>query len=94
MHIGLLSIEIILPDCRSLKEKRSIVKSIIARMRNKFNVSVAETDNLDVWTRAGLSIITISNIKDATDRLMSILPGFIEENLKAGYLGSISETRL
>src|SRR5260370_33505931 len=52
--------ELHLPACQSLKDKRTIVKSLKDRMHNRFNVSVAETGHQDLWQRAGLTAAVVS----------------------------------
>lgn len=61
MTIGLLRIEFVIPGSRSLKEKRRAMSSLKARMRNKYNCSVAETDYKDKWSRAGLAVCVVSD---------------------------------
>lgn len=60
MVIGVCTLDIYLPTTRSLKDKRRIVKSMIDRIRSKFNVSISELENQDVWGQAtlGMAIIT------------------------------------
>ena len=60
MIIGACTITLYLPGIHSLKEKRSIVKSLLARMRNEFNVSAAEVDAQDVHGRAVLGVACVS----------------------------------
>jgi uncharacterized protein len=60
MHIGLLTLEILIPQSHSLKEKRFVVRSLKDRLR-KFNVAVAECDHQDLWQRATLGIVSISS---------------------------------
>jgi uncharacterized protein YlxP (DUF503 family) len=52
--------ELHLPACQSLKDKRTIVKSLKDRMHNRFNVSVAETDHQDLWQRAELTAAVVT----------------------------------
>jgi hypothetical protein len=59
--VGLCTIEFHLPGMRSLKEKRGILKSMLARLRNTFNVSAAEVDHQDVWQSATIAIAVVSN---------------------------------
>jgi len=54
-------VECMLYEGQSLKEKRSIIKRINAKLRKSFNVSVAELDYLDLWQRTKFGIVTISN---------------------------------
>ena len=53
--------ELHLPACQSLKDKRTIVKSLKDRLHNRFNVSVAETAHQDLWQRAELTVCVVSN---------------------------------
>ncbi len=59
--LGLCTIELQIPGVRSLKEKRSIVKSLVTRLRNEHNVSVAEVDNLDKWQAATIAVSCVSS---------------------------------
>jgi uncharacterized protein YlxP (DUF503 family) len=61
--VGLITWELHLDACQSLKEKRRIVKSLKDRLHQRFNVSAAETDHHDLWQRAELSVCVV-----ATDR--------------------------
>ena len=58
--IGVLTLEIHIEEAHSLKEKRHVVKSLKDRLRNRFNVAVAEIDYQDSWQRALLSAVTVS----------------------------------
>jgi uncharacterized protein len=75
--IALLSVELHLPGARSLKDKRMVVKGIKDRLK-KFNVSVAEVDHLDLWQRAGLGIVMISNTTAAVDQGLAAVADEIE----------------
>ena len=59
--IGVLTLELRIPDAHSLKEKRHHVLSLKERLRHKFNVSVAEIDYQDVWQRALLAVVVVSS---------------------------------
>ena len=60
MIVGLCTIDIQVPDSASLKQKRRVVKSVIARVGQKFNVSIAEVDHQDSWQLATLAIACVS----------------------------------
>jgi hypothetical protein len=60
MHIGLLTLEIFIPDAHSLKEKRIVLRSLKDRLR-KFNISIAECAHQDLWQRSTLGIVSISS---------------------------------
>lgn len=61
MVVGLGIITFRLHDCRSLKGKRKVVKSIISRLRNNFNVSVAEVGANDIYQRAEIGFALVGN---------------------------------
>ena len=61
----------------SLKGKRQVVKSITSRVRNKFNVAVAEVDDNDVWQLATIGICCISNSNRHTNEVLSRVVDFI-----------------
>jgi uncharacterized protein len=61
MPVGLLTLEIHIPDARSLKDKRQVLRSLKDRLRGRFNVAVAELDHQDTWQRAQVGIVTLSN---------------------------------
>jgi uncharacterized protein YlxP (DUF503 family) len=68
--VGLLSVELFIPHAQSLKEKRMVVRSVKDRLK-KFNVAVAEVEHQDVWQRAGLGIVTVSNGRQHVDEVLS-----------------------
>jgi uncharacterized protein len=61
MPIGLLTLEIHIPDARSLKDKRQVLRSLKDRLRANFNVAVAELDHQDLWQRSRVGVVTISS---------------------------------
>jgi hypothetical protein len=61
MPIARLTIELEIPHAQSLKDRRQVVRSIKERLRNGFNISLAELDEGLVWNRATLGIVAISN---------------------------------
>ncbi|MFZ5352712.1 MAG: DUF503 domain-containing protein [Bacillota bacterium] len=61
MIVGTCTVRIMLRTVNSLKEKRSIVKSIIDKIKRKYNVSIAETDLNDIWKSTELGIAYVSN---------------------------------
>ncbi len=77
MHVGICKIHFRLPENSSLKGKRQVVKSITARIRNKFNVSVAEVDNLGQWQIATLGICCVSNDSRYTNEVLSRVVTFV-----------------
>ncbi len=60
MVIGLLTLDIHVPAARSLKDKRRVVRSLQARLRNRFNVAVAEVADQDLRQRAQLAVVSVN----------------------------------
>jgi len=86
MIIGLLKIDLYLPSVHSLKGKRQIVKSLTARVRNKFNVSISETENNDVWQRATLACCLVTNETKFANQVMEKVVAEISRNLDGEIL--------
>ncbi|MET8577521.1 DUF503 domain-containing protein [Streptomyces sp. NPDC005012] len=85
MYVGTLSFDILLGDIRSLKEKRSIVRPIVADLQRKFAVSAAEVDHLDLHRRAGIGLAVVSgdasHVTDILDRCERMVAGRPEVEL-------------
>jgi uncharacterized protein YlxP (DUF503 family) len=60
MVIGLLTLELHFPGARSLKDKRQALRSLEQRIKNRFNVSVAEVEHQDLWQRARLAVVSVN----------------------------------
>ncbi len=71
MNVGVCRISLRLPGNLSLKGKRGVLKSIITQVGNKFNVSVAEVDDHDLWQLATLGICCVSNDNRYTNEVLS-----------------------
>jgi uncharacterized protein YlxP (DUF503 family) len=67
MPVGVLTLEIQLPYAHSLKEKRAVLRKMRDRLRARFNVAVAELDHQDVWQRATLGVVSISDSQPLLD---------------------------
>ena len=80
MHVGVCRIKVRLPENLSLKGKRQVLKSIISRVGSKFNVSVAEVDDNDLWQLATIGIACVSNDKRHVDEVLSKVVNFITES--------------
>jgi uncharacterized protein len=77
MVVGHLSIEFHIPGSQSLKDKRMVLRSVKDRIK-KFNVAVAEVEFQDLWQRAGLSVVTVSNDEKHADRELAAVVNEIE----------------
>ena len=81
MWIGWLEFDLLLGDVHSLKEKRSIVRPLVAELRRRFSVSAAETNALDLYRRAGVGVAVAApdrrhaeEVLDAAERLIAGRP--------------------
>ena len=61
MPIGLLTLEIHIPDARSLKDKRQVLRSLKDSLRAHFNVAVAELEHQELWQRSRIGVVSISS---------------------------------
>jgi uncharacterized protein YlxP (DUF503 family) len=72
--------ELHLPEARSLKAKRGIVKGIKQKLHDRFGVSVAEIDYQDLWQRTTLGIALVSSNRKATEALFQRLRDFLDSD--------------
>ena len=61
MPVGLLTLELHIPDAQSLKDKRQVIRSLKDKLRRQFNVAVAELDHHELWQRSVVGVVTLSN---------------------------------
>ena len=80
MVIGVRSFELHLPAAHSLKDKRSVLKSLKDRLHNEFNVSVAETGRHDAWQIAELTVCVVSAEKGHAASVLESVDRFVEGN--------------
>lgn len=80
MIIGVCTIELYLPGNGSLKGKRRVLKSLMARVHHEFNVSIAEVDQQDAWQSAVLGVVCVSNGNDYAHGLLTKVVEWIERN--------------
>jgi hypothetical protein len=80
MSVGILTLQIQLPGCKSLKEKRSRLKPLITRLHREFNVSVAELDRQDDWDEAILGCALISNENQSAQSSLYTIIHWLDRN--------------
>jgi uncharacterized protein YlxP (DUF503 family) len=90
MVVGVGYVTIHVFESHSLKEKRRVVRSLVERARQRFNMAVAEVDNLDSWQVAGIGFSCVSNSAAHADAMLSELVRFIESNAAFGSLADVS----
>ncbi|PYG88222.1 hypothetical protein LY28_01562 [Ruminiclostridium sufflavum DSM 19573] len=93
MIVSSLEMRLYAPNCHSLKEKRMIVKSLIQRTRNKFNVSIAETDEQDYYQTIVISTVCVSSSRVQANAVLDEVMRFIEENTEAELTDFLFEDR-
>ncbi len=85
MVIGICRIEMFFPNLQSLKDKRRVLKSILAKLRQKYNVSIAEIDDHEKWQKTTLAAACVSNDSGFVNRILDRIVKELE-NEKEGYL--------
>ena len=70
MPIAYLTLELRIEGSHSLKDKRQVLRSMKDRLRNSFNISIAEIEVTDLWQRATLGMVSISDSRDYLEGLM------------------------
>jgi uncharacterized protein YlxP (DUF503 family) len=93
MNIAVMTFRLHAPWAHSLKEKRMIVKSIVAKLQNRFHVSAAEVDEQDVHQVAVIGVAAIVPHNAMADSLMDEISRFVEENTEAEILDEMREIR-
>ena len=78
MVVGLLTIDMRLPGITSLKGKRQVIRSIKDNVRNRFNVSISETDYQDMWQRAQLGVAGVGGDRLYIEKQMARVVKFVE----------------
>ncbi len=78
MKIGALKVRLRLPENQSLKGKRQVLKSITSRVRSRYNVSIAEVEDQELWQLATLGISLVSNDSQYTNEVLSKIAHYIE----------------
>ena len=73
MYVLALEIELHLPQCRSLKEKRSVLRPIIDRLRHRHHLSVAEVGYQDKWQRAAIGVAVVASSATGAEELADLV---------------------
>jgi len=80
MIVGVLRVELFIPEAGSLKSKRSEIRSIKEKLRRSFNVSVSEIDNQDLWQRGTIGIAVVGNSAPFVQETLDRVASFLEKN--------------
>jgi uncharacterized protein YlxP (DUF503 family) len=79
MVIGVCEIILHLPEAHSLKDKRQVIQSLMTRIRNQFQVAIAEVEEQDQWQIAHLGVSCVSNSGKHAEQIIAHIQRFIEE---------------
>ena len=89
MVVALMTWELHIDGCHSLKEKRRVVKSLKDRLHNRFNVSVAETAHHELWQRAELSCCVVSRDRKHAESILMSASQVVERHREARVIDSV-----
>ncbi len=78
MVIGALKIVLVIHDNQSLKGKRKVVRSIVDRIKHRFNVAIAEVGANDLWQRIEIGVCTVGNDRRHVDASLTNVLSFVE----------------
>lgn len=79
MHIGVCRIQLRMPENGSLKDKRQTVRSVVDRVRGRFNIAIAEVGDHDTWRLTTLGLTCVGNDARQLDRVLSRAVEFIAD---------------
>ncbi len=91
VHVGIVTLTLRLHGCRSLKEKRHTVRSLIDQLRHQFGASVAECEHQDEWQLAGIGIAMVSGDRRLLERLLEEILDYAEDHTEAEVVGVETE---
>ena len=86
-------LDLYLPESRSLKDKRQVIKSLKDRIHGRFGVSVAEVDHNDLWQRAALGVAIVSGATKHANEVLSKTVNFVEQDTRVQLLNYTIEPR-
>lgn len=86
MHFASLTLELHLPGCRSLKQKRGMLKPLLAGVHKQYNVSAAEVDLHDSHAAAVIACVVVSTDSRHAERVLSRIPGWVERRFPQLYI--------
>lgn len=78
MLVGTLLVEVYIPGAASLKDKRQVVKAMIQKVQHRFNVSIAQLDQGDLWQRATIGIAMVGGSREYVERQLQLVLNFLD----------------
>ena len=91
MVVGILRLELELPGCFNLKQKRRVLNRIRDRVRQRFHAAVAETDRQDIWNAAEVGVAVVSNEQRHANEMLSHILAYVEANTEAQVIDATME---
>ena len=88
MRVAICVLELYIPGATSLKAKRQVTKSLIQRMRNKFNVSITEVGEQDLWQKAELGMAVVCHNGAGADSILEKIYSFVEMDNNVDIISS------
>ena len=88
--VGILKLSLYIHDNHSLKEKRKVVKSIVAKVHKRFNVSISEVGSNDKWQMIELGISAVSNDRRFVNSILDNILSYVDSS----YLGEIIDSNI
>ena len=93
MVVAVCQLALYLPESRSLKNKRQVVNSLKERLHNRFNLSVAEVGDNELWQRCSLALAIVTNARDHADSVLGKAVNFVEGDVRVQILDCALEER-
>ncbi len=93
MVVGVCTVDIHIPGCASLKEKRLVLRSLSVRLRNRLNLAVSEADYHDLWQRSALCLVTVSNDAKVVHSVLAHASRLVENDRRVQLLDVSVELR-
>lgn len=80
MLVGVCEVELLIYDSNSLKEKRQVIKSLVERIKSRFNVSIAEISEQDIWNKGVIGFAVVGNTNVLVDKMIASIINFIDND--------------
>ncbi|HET6349296.1 MAG TPA: DUF503 domain-containing protein [Candidatus Krumholzibacteria bacterium] len=93
MFVKVLTVDLLIPGCSSLKEKRFVLQSLKSRLRGRFNASVAEVAYQDKWQRSTIAIAMVGSDHKTVDETCGSIRRFIEGDPRVTVADALEEFR-
>jgi hypothetical protein len=91
MIVGAILLELRLEGCRSLKDKRRIIRSLMDKARGQFQVAIAEVDDQELWQNATIGVSCVSNNQTQIESVLQHFLHSVDENPLVEVVGAATE---